>query len=861
MFGYAVALCGATLYVGAPHGGGGGEGGEHASGSPGCVQYAHVNEDGEPALKEQDAGILWQCVRGRAGVSLPENVFHRAGRKVLRDKGAPWPLAKIMMIGEGRAGKTALRNALLGKPFVETNSTIGIETLMVGRLAITGTGQGQWVEEMEVEVDGVESEMRERAVAKHCVIEMHESTQVAAPVQRKAMVDLMRQKLGMRPAEPDDPTSSFMRNNLKSVLGSLSGGGGAGEVDEAVPQLDMKRVEEYMRSCDEEREELAMEIWDFGGQPVFYILYHLFLTEFGTYLLTFSMERLVPSADASEREGCLGMIRYWLDNIALHTGTGREEHNAPLVLVGTHKDKVLSARDHEAISQLLWSRFSQHVQWPYVVPLKEGVVSTGRGLLWFYPVDNTRSTGVGRDPVLGQLITSLEAKVQAKDHVHRTVPFSWMSLYDKLQAEKQAGNLVVSMDKVLGFARDCDVASGDVSLVLRYFDCMGLLLYCAETRMHGSAVVLDTVRLLVRAATLVLCQHDIHLESLHQEAAQTMGALWQELINYGILDLSLLPLLWKDFESSSHPILLSLMHRFGLICPIATASVGRPPSRFVVPCLLPDDPISTPPGTARTCFLAFSSGPTAHLSDSDTLTYDALHNFFMPEGLFARVVAKCVEWIQQTSRDKTPLRAMSLKRREAFLSFGPHRCILQHVPEIHSLRVHILVQNTDVVSDRLEAIVVSVIEETYPKLTATLLVPCDGADHNKGSGKLLPLHVLRRAVEEKRGLWLGEALASSTELAAQFSAFLPLQGLLGSYDVFISHRWTPKQGAVCDDSSLAVKLYDKMSSWALGSEGRRPEIFLDRFRLQHGRRFDDDCMMALSATTIVVPIVTLFDDA
>jgi hypothetical protein len=96
---------------------------------------------------------------------------------------------------------------------------------------------------------------------------------------------------------------------------------------------------------------------------------------------------------------------------------------------------------------------------------------------------------------------------------------------------------------------------------------------------------------------------------------------------------------------------------------------------------------------------------------------------------------------------------MSLKRREAFLSFGPHRCILQHVPEIHSLRVHILVQNTDVVSDRLEAIVASVIEETYPKLTATLLVPCDGADHNKGSGKLLPLHVLRRAVEEKRGRW------------------------------------------------------------------------------------------------------------
>ena len=135
--------------------------------------------------------------------------------------------------------------------------------------------------------------------------------------------------------------------------------------------------------------------------------------------------------------------------------------------------------------------------------------------------------------------------------MHRTVPFAWMSLYDKLQAEKQAGNLVVGMDKVLGFARDCDVASGDVSLVLRYFNCMGLLLNCTEARMHGSAVVLDTISLLVSASTLVLCQHYIHLENLHQKAAQTMVDLWQDLINYGILDLSVLPLLWKDFESSS----------------------------------------------------------------------------------------------------------------------------------------------------------------------------------------------------------------------------------------------------------------------------------------------------------------------
>ena len=830
MFGKAVALCGATLYVGAPH----------ASDAPGCVQYTHVDEDGAPAWKKEDFGILWQCVRGRAGVSLPENIFHRAARKVVRDKGAPWPLAKIMMIGEGRVGKTALRNALLGKPFADTNSTIGIETLTVGRLAITGTGQGHWIEDLEVEAEGVEVEMRERAIAKQCVQQMHAGAQVAARAPRKAMVDLMCQKFTAGKQQSSDTGASV------SV-----------DEDAEPPQMDMKRVQDFMRSCDEEREEMAMEMWDFGGQSVFYILYHLFLTVFGTYVLTFSMDRLAPSALASEREQTLAMIRYWLDNIALHTGTGHEEHNAPLFLVGTHKDKVPEPRDHEAISQLLWANFSQHVQWPYVVALKEGVVSTGRGLLWFYPVDNTRSCGMFRDPVLNQLIKSLEATVEAKDHVHRLVPFLWMSLYDKLQAELLSGKLVVSMEQVQGLARDCGIAPEDVWLVLRYLDCMGLLLYCAENRMHDAAVVLDTTNFLVRAATTVLCQHDIHLESTHQEAAQGHGALWKELISSGILDTALLPLLWKDFEPSSHAILLSLMHRFALICPITATSVHQPPSRFIVPCLLPDDALSLPPAGARTCFLAFSSGPIADLSDSDTLTFDSLRNFFLPEGLFARVIAKCVEWIQQTGRDKTPMKSMSLKRREAFLSFGPHRCILQHVPRIHSIRVHILVENTEVVTDRLEHIINIIIAESYPKLTATLLVPCDGTDDEQGADRLLSLHVLRRAVEEKRGLWLGDVLVPHPELLSRFAAFLQEQGLLESYDVLISYRWTPKYGAVCDDTSLSVKLFDVLGSYAVGAQGRRPAVFLDRQRLQHGQRWDFDCMLAVASTSIVVPIVSV----
>ena len=40
-----------------------------------------------------------------------------------------WERSKIMVVGEGRAGKTALTNSIIGKPFVETSSTIGINEL------------------------------------------------------------------------------------------------------------------------------------------------------------------------------------------------------------------------------------------------------------------------------------------------------------------------------------------------------------------------------------------------------------------------------------------------------------------------------------------------------------------------------------------------------------------------------------------------------------------------------------------------------------------------------------------------------------------------------------------------------------
>ena len=56
-----------------------------------------------------------------------------------------------MLVGEGRVGKTALCNSMMGKPFVETESTAGLTQLTCDvRTAATGSN-GRWVEHTKPE--------------------------------------------------------------------------------------------------------------------------------------------------------------------------------------------------------------------------------------------------------------------------------------------------------------------------------------------------------------------------------------------------------------------------------------------------------------------------------------------------------------------------------------------------------------------------------------------------------------------------------------------------------------------------------------------------------------------------------------
>ena len=86
---------------------------------------------------------------------------------------------------------------------------------------------------------------------------------------------------------------------------------------------------------------LILEGWDLGGQRIFMVLHHLYLTRFCLYCVLFDMRQLLRTAEAKVRKKALGILRFWLNSICVHTVSGHSEAAqgcAPFVLVGTHKD-------------------------------------------------------------------------------------------------------------------------------------------------------------------------------------------------------------------------------------------------------------------------------------------------------------------------------------------------------------------------------------------------------------------------------------------------------------------------------------------------------------------------------------------
>lgn len=338
---------------------------------------------------------------------------YRAAKAEGEDAKAAWNRSKLMVIGEGKAGKTATVRSLLNKTFDEEwKSTVGVE------LSRSTTGKiNAWTPDAQKERFTVSllstlalSHFRNASPPKALTKDKHGTVQSRASASPS-------------PTTSAGPTkgSAMKRKEQQgeSEMGKKKRGTeGEGSVEE---EVTLAYEEKLFVDAQSNVDAIKMTIWDYGGQAVFYTLHHLFLSKFGVYLLVFDLRKLSKRGKkGSGRDGHGGepadeFITFWLNSVKLHAP------GAPVLLVGTFADEVDSKEElalvNRKVEEMTEERFPQIQRLP-------------KGNLRFHAVDNRSASGIGG------LRKAIEVALSDQEYVRFKVPVKWMKCLDKMMEIK-----------------------------------------------------------------------------------------------------------------------------------------------------------------------------------------------------------------------------------------------------------------------------------------------------------------------------------------------------------------------------------------------------------------------------------------
>ena len=177
----------------------------------------------------------------------------------IHDKKTELRRSKIMIVGEGCAGKTAFANSIIGKKFEETESTPGINTFLCS-VTHAALSKSEWKKCEKIEKE-YENAIAERlSVMKKVDIENDLTQQEHSQVVRKEDRSGLDNKMAGK--------SNALKGDEYSV--DHQGGDDGDGIDQSSnAKVDEDMIIKYLANHVEIGANILISIFDYGGQPVF----------------------------------------------------------------------------------------------------------------------------------------------------------------------------------------------------------------------------------------------------------------------------------------------------------------------------------------------------------------------------------------------------------------------------------------------------------------------------------------------------------------------------------------------------------------------------------------------------------------
>ncbi|KAK2167674.1 hypothetical protein LSH36_25g02050, partial [Paralvinella palmiformis] len=383
---------------------------------------------------------------------------------------------------------------------------------------------------------------------------------------------------------------------------------------------------------------ITLNIWDFAGQMAYYTTHQVFLSPRAVYLMVFNLssdldalvkEPLSSRADRTQVEymdselSHVDYMDFWLNSIHAHAAQNTRDSvdnttlSPPIFIVGTHRgglsdNPVLQ----EKLAEQKFDRIRQHLMGK---PYERHIVPV------FYAVENNITEGED------------EQVLQLRRHIEE----------------------IHEVAKEAGIVSDCEFET-----LLGFYHDLGVIIY------YGMSGVLDVVlqnTVILKPQWIIDMFKRIITAKVLKLQWQSIADLWEKLITHGILEESLLDVVWSD-TITQKPALLGLLEKFDLIAEHRPHKVvnGKMSDRlmlsrsFYIPCRLQ---------RSTEC-------PDIFTAINHSIVFYVDFNGFLPDGLFHRVLTRALRWSQEFGGNEPRL----CFRKARFFLDSEHDFILEMAP-------------------------------------------------------------------------------------------------------------------------------------------------------------------------------------
>ncbi|KAL3887625.1 hypothetical protein ACJMK2_000021 [Sinanodonta woodiana] len=534
---------------------------------------------------------------------------------------------RVMVVGQFGVGKTTLIKRLLGQPvdIAERKSTEGIDVHK--HCCKISLDKGEWIEPVD-DSDQlyILHRLNKLLSVQHQKPDISQEHNIGETIHQREIVEVIYQR--EITSDIDANYSKHLDKETGTVAVPLSD-------DKSSNSEKMKdAMMEILRLVNENADKLvkdiekyaALSIWDFAGQYAFYTTHQTFLTSRAIYLLVIDLSQHVNDliqddkcfldSEGIKLQKVLDLIQIWMNSI--HYSVASPEAIVPVILVGTHVDKLSEESRKEAIDKYF-------IELRYMLGEKPII----RHLVDDIAIDNTKP-----DPMLEELKKRIFEVSKQQPHWGEETPARWLPLEQAIMTLKASGTKIVehSFIEEINMSGSVKIEDRDeLELFLKFHHEMGTILYFSVEELRKKIIlepqwIIDALKSLITAETFI-----------RQNPAIT--SKFREFVKTGKLTHELIDIIWSkennpEFHDNKKHI-LGMMEQLNIIAIPRIFSeegqVTKEENYVLAPCMLQQ----------KTPEEIISPKPNAQMESSPVLCYVFTGNF-LPSAIFHRLLAACI---------------------------------------------------------------------------------------------------------------------------------------------------------------------------------------------------------------------------